>query len=582
MDLLLRNFLQSKNIKIYNKEPFEYSVTENSSIQEFQKEFERFLSLYRLLYYNENRLVTAINSNEIMLHTKVVDYLFNLYLFSKNNNLNVQQGLLADFLYTYYKTITSIDYKKNKDNYSEAIDTFQSILEKYGMKKMFFKDFEKIIYNFYKSLLEYSIENDKFIDTEIINKIFHNIKTEEYYNGLLEMALESKDNLYDIIRYDKEKEKHLDIYLEYITESFENEKTHQTTLNILFTLDKANLVDINEAKKIINYYVSIVNNMCEELRKKEVSFLNSISDIENVRKELYSLLCGLKILGAKCKNKIREMLTEILRLKRYLISDDNYVNKDMTHIKFQQEISNELIENYRKLIDNNKYLLYQIAKVNFSDYVGKALELFSEFPLQSLVTNFHIDSLQHSYIVNTGKKRNENNQFKKFYDELGAKYTQEHSELQNKLASNYYEELLNYLSKNFIAHNQFVLSILGYDLFQKVIKELKDELSYPVDNEYVIVVTNILAIESNVIKLLKIKNREICANGYENLEKLFGLYDDIKKKDGIMYLNYILYEKSGLNLRNKMFHGTLINSDLSIPLLVTFCGLIFISGLYND
>ena len=51
--------------------------------------------------------------------------------------------------------------------------------------------------------------------------------------------------------------------------------------------------------------------------------------------------------------------------------------------------------------------------------------------------------------------------------------------------------------------------------------------------------------------------------------------------NGLMYLNYILYEKSGLNLRNYMMHGTLINSNLDIPLMVTFSGLIFVSWLLN-
>ena len=49
-----------------------------------------------------------------------------------------------------------------------------------------------------------------------------------------------------------------------------------------------------------------------------------------------------------------------------------------------------------------------------------------------------------------------------------------------------------------------------------------------------------------------------------------------------MYLNYTLYEKSGMNLRNNMMHGNLINTDLSIPLLVSFSGLIFVSWLRND
>ena len=36
------------------------------------------------------------------------------------------------------------------------------------------------------------------------------------------------------------------------------------------------------------------------------------------------------------------------------------------------------------------------------------------------------------------------------------------------------------------------------------------------------------------------------------------------------------------NLRNNIMHGTLINEQLVIPLIVTFSGLIFISWLLNE
>ena len=52
--------------------------------------------------------------------------------------------------------------------------------------------------------------------------------------------------------------------------------------------------------------------------------------------------------------------------------------------------------------------------------------------------------------------------------------------------------------------------------------------------------------------------------------------------NGLMYLNYTLYEKSGLNLRNNIMHGNLINTDLTIPLIVSFSGLIFTSWMLNE
>ena len=136
--------------------------------------------------------------------------------------------------------------------------------------------------------------------------------------------------------------------------------------------------------------------------------------------------------------------------------------------------------------------------------------------------------------------------------------------------------------KTFLMHQNLILSVLGREDFRKIIGELKNSISYQNDNDYSIVVSNILAIETNVLKLLQRNNLDILSDGYSNLNALFKIYSDEDKKDGIMYLNYILYEKSGLNLRNKMMHGVMINSNLDIALLVTFSGLIFVSWLLND
>ena len=152
----------------------------------------------------------------------------------------------------------------------------------------------------------------------------------------------------------------------------------------------------------------------------------------------------------------------------------------------------------------------------------------------------------------------------------------------NKLSQNYYEELLRYLSQTFLMQQNLTLSVLGHDDFRKIINELKDSISYKIDNDYSIVVSNILAIETDVLKLLKRNNLNVSQDGYSNLNLLFEVYSDENKKDGLMYLNYILYEKSGLNLRNKMMHGVMINSNLDIALLVTFSGLIFVSWLLNE
>ena len=119
--------------------------------------------------------------------------------------------------------------------------------------------------------------------------------------------------------------------------------------------------------------------------------------------------------------------------------------------------------------------------------------------------------------------------------------------------------------------------------FKNIIDNLKKEINFNFDNEYAVVVSNVLAIETNVIKLLRKNNMSISKDGFENLNNLFELYKgNIENADGLMYINYILYEKSGVNLRNNIMHGTLINENLTMPLMVSFSCLIFISWLLHE
>ena len=254
----------------------------------------------------------------------------------------------------------------------------------------------------------------------------------------------------------------------------------------------------------------------------------------------------------------------------------------MHETEFKQSIPSKEVDNFRNSLLNNKFSLYAASKVRFTADVGYALESYAKYPLQSIVSMYHIDSVEQVYSTGIDEKNRVNSNFKKYYDQKGKEYTINHPRLMNKLSQNYYEELLRYLSKTFLMQQNLTLSVLGHDDFRKIINELKDSISYKDDNDYSIVVSNILAIETDVLKLLQRNNLNISQDGYSNLNALFEIYSDEDKKDGIMYLNYILYEKSGLNLRNKMMHGVMINSNLDIALLVTFSGLIFVSWLLND
>ncbi len=568
----------------YNDNEFDYNFKENSSIDLFNIEFRKFLYLDSQLFYHDNRILTIINSYEVHIKKKILKYIFKLYIFAKKNNLTYEKTIIIEFLYTYFKTINSIEYKQKYKHYSDAKREFKSILENLKITQEFFNDDLNLICDFYKELINYAIGKSLYINNDLLDRIFNNLSSvrEEIYNELVDLLVSHNINISTIIKYDNNIKKNKKYYLEYIYKSLSNYGGYNYYQKVILKLNNSSALTKTSTNKIINKLIDIVNEVCRKFCVKKSSILEVISKIDDLKKDLLFLLQNISSLNTTQKNKIKECLSYLLRLKRYLLSDENYINSEMHEISSTQVIPKEQIEETKKAIKNNKYAIYSLSKVNFSKAVGEALKFYSEHPLQSSITNIRFDSNNLSYSINVEENSpSQNSNFKKYYDKIGKNYTLKHKSLVNKLTENYYEELLKYLSKTFILQQNLIIFILKDD-FKKLIKDLKKDVPYNSKSDYSMVVGNILAIEADVLKLLEINKSKTSTDGYNNLNLLFTCYEDEKIKDGIMYINYILYEKSGLNLRNKMMHGTLINTNLDMALLVTFVGLIFISVLINE
>ncbi len=583
MKQLLKSFLEENIATECSYEKFDYTFNNNASIEKFNAEFKKFLGLYNSAFYHKNRLVGVLNNYEIKISKINIRHIFNLYLYAQRNDLKYEEKLIIEFLYTYFNTINTKEYKQNCKDYDHVKKDFKSVLNELKLTKIFFTSIVDEIYDFYKQLLNYGIKNEIFISAEIINRIFNNINLKEKYTAeLINLLVNNKNNLHNIIKYDKNISEHIKVYFNYIIDSLENFDGYNYAKEVIFELDKTNNLNENNLNKILNKYIDIVNKLCRKLVDKQYSFIQGISEIESLKDELISILRKIKSLNERQKEKIRECLSYLLRLKRYLISDEIYVNSEMHKTEYEHSIPSKEINDFRNSLLNNKYSLYPASKVKFTANMAQALETYAKYPLQSTISTYHIDPAEQIYSTGIEERNITNDNFKKYYDQKGEEYTINHPEMMNRLYQNYYEELLRYLSKTFIMQQNLILSILGYKDFRKIINELKDNISYDNDNDYSVIVGNILAIETCVLKLLQHNNLQTSSDGYSNLNTLFEAYSDEEKKDGIMYLNYILYEKSGLNLRNKMLHGVMINSNLDIALLVTFSGLIFVSWLLND
>lgn len=587
MRKIVSKFLENRISLVELNQEFDASFNENSSEESFNLEFSKFLSFYNSVFYDKTRYVTCFNSNEIRVKFDDLKSIIYLYLYSCSHSLIYHKSLIQDFLYTYQITINRCEYAENYDKYQESKNDFSILLEQFNIRRNFFVDFINELFVFYKSLFSFGLENDIFIDGETIYKVFNNLSFgNKDYKELIEMFIEKKNNLYNIVFFDLEKKKHIDTYMEYINDSLEHFGGYNYAKELFVELELDDCLDESLRNRIINNYVMIVNNLVNTLKDKQSSFIKGLSDIENAKKEILYLLKRIERFNDIQKKKLNELLTRLLRIKRFIISDDEYVNAEMHESKFEQKIPSEEVDKYRKALLENKLRIYSASSVKFVNEMGTALEMYANYPMQSLVSRYTIDSKREIYALGIeDRKKVKSDNFKKYFDCIGSDYTKTHPKLLNKLHENYYEEMLRYMSTTFQLHQNLLLSMLYEEEFNSMIFELKELVGYNFENYYAMIASNILAIEVNVIKILEKNNLPVVDDGFDNLNELFEFYKgDIDKVNGLMYLNYILYEKSGLNLRNNVMHGTLFNENLNIPLIVSFSGLIFISwlGRWNE
>ena len=115
---------------------------------------------------------------------------------------------------------------------------------------------------------------------------------------------------------------------------------------------------------------------------------------------------------------------------------------------------------------------------------------------------------------------------------------------------------------------------------RSLIDKLIKQGNFKLYNHYVILTLTVIQIENSIIDLLKIKGKNITNNGVNNLNELAKEYtNDDFNFNGLMYINYILYERHGLNIRNDIAHGNYFGKNIDIQILTNICAIMFINGL---
>ena len=553
------------------------------SKEEFGVEFNIFVKIYSHFFYNENRLMYFINNYEIKLDEKIVEHILKLYNYSRKHEMKKHSYLLVDFILTYYNTVHRPEYIKNMGN-NNAIKDLVAIFRTYSSDEVFIKEIKDVCFEFYNDIINYSIKNDIFVSARTVDKIINNLSGEKYKCLLFDLLLTSKTDIYNLCEHDYDLKEHRVIYECYIRDNIPNIYGFNNVNKTIKRLDCYDCISIDFSKEMINQCIKTTNILGNHIVCKDENCINLVSAIDDL-KQLLLTINGCKNILKGYKEKIKECLYCILSLKRRLLYDTEYVDKEMMTHEFKFTIPKEYIRLFEIEIKNNHFNLYNLLKIDFDKCMENTIKNFSTSPLSSFVTRMRIDSDSKMYYLNEEKKINTDSSFKRYYDKIGNEYTINNAkDLRNQIRGNYYEEMLIYLQSYYFHSDIGIKTMLLKDEINGIVNTMKEFMKYSYDNEYAMIVNNIVAIESTINDVAEKVLKNAKKNVEDNLQELFDYYvNEYEKRNGLMYINYLLYEKSGPNYRNRYIHGNApFDRDFNVPLLCTFAIIIFLGWLMND
>lgn len=560
-------------------EEFDYSFNLNSTNDIALQELHKFNKIYKSFFFYKNRLVYMINNYEIVLKKDDLIQIINLYLYFKDNNKN-NTYLIAEFLLSYYNTISSQEYAKNVENSKKTKNEFRDILSSFSQLKKPIIEFYDLSYELYTRIIDYSIKNEDIFIGDILDRICINMKLKADKKEIIVEKL-LKNGIYPmtVIKYDNIVNCHVDFYERYIIDILKRETYYNYPENILYILNNKQLLKKEILNLVLNDIITKINVIQDRVTNPSANFIQILSEIDEIIKLINRLLNKLIAIESEQVKKMHECLNNILYIKRMVVADTEKMNSQMQEFTYEQAIPNSKISEFVESINKNIGSLYCFSSGNFIKRLNQSLENYSKYPTSYIFNSFSIDSEAQVY-----QKSNdgiENSIFKKYYDSKGKKYTVNHSELRNILTEGYYNQLIKYMRDSFMNEQKLIISF--FDIKEgrnSLIEKLIKKGNYVLENNYIILAENVIIIEGMIIKIMKNKKLNYTKSGISNLNVLAKEYysDDIYF-NGLMYINYILYEKQGLNIRNNISHGNYFKRNVEVELFTTFCALMFLNNL---
>jgi hypothetical protein len=558
-------------------EPFDFSINQSSSSSEYLSELKKINNLYNSFLWEKDRLLNADDCSEIILTEEELKHILQIFQFYRTND-HCNCYLISDFLLSYLTTIKDKEYKNNVSNYKIVSDYFFKIISQETIKEI-----KKLSFDFYNKILDYNGKDKNLFFIEILEKIFKDFNESEEdkisKESLIKKFLEKGILLSEVINYDQNIEKHLEYYEPYLLNYEMYDKYEKFPEEMIFILSKRKLLKNKVIKSILNKIIDKINPLILNFSFKEKSFIMTIYEIDKIKIFLNKFLSEVLNLSKKNKVKIYECLNNLLFFKRTIVSEEEKIKIQMNEFKGEINISEKEIEKIINPINNDIYILYPLLVCDFEQMLNESLEDYSRYPINYRCNSYEVDSLSQIYLK--PEEGFKNSMFTNYYEELGKNFTRENSYLKNILSGNYYVQMMKYLNKILRNTQSFINFLFESKEGKKaLINKLIYKKEYPIKNDYVILSLNTLEIENNIIKLLKMKGCKIESDGFKNLNTLAEyFYNDKDIMNGLMHINYILYERHGLNIRNNIAHGNYFNKNIELEILNSFCALMFINNL---
>ena len=578
---VLKNFIIGNPLCEIINEDFDYNFNETQNIEKFREEYKKFMGIYAKLYFSNGCFKTNFNSSDIIIPADDLNQIFKLYRTAYNNDL-FEKYILGEFLLTYYNSLSNL--KRNGSNEAKkSLEEYRKTQTKYELNKNIYAEFQEICCEFYEMLSDFIINNKEFLYEEIVNRIKTNIKNVNNFNKIISKLLRNKENALVLINYDNELFKHKLIYNSFIRNKIKEFNFYKYPSKMILVLDKNKLLTRTTINSVINDIIDKTNNLYERTISDLINVVQDIALINDLLIQVNDFINKITTLTKKQKVKLKECRINIMTLKRYIISDERKINDSLREYTQEVTIDKKITKKIANEICENIYRLYANSKVDFDKELEVSLKSYSKHPLIYIPEYYSLDSVHQTYY-----KFNENkvaNFFENHYNKLGNEYTKlNDKQLVNKLTSGYYFQLLLHLRRTFNIRQSLLCTILkNENKFDYVINELQKINGTNLTNYYSLVAHNVIEIQLMIISILEKKGLEIEESSENNIVNLAQYYEDKEMIfNGLMYIYYILYEESGLKIRNNIAHGNLINENLDIELITTFSAKIFLTWLNNE